>query len=151
MDGKQFDQIVKILSNFTLRRDALKSLVGAAVAASLGIAETSAKKKKKKKGRKKKKKRTDDVVVPPPPPPPPPCVNRRQPCGTGAKCCGEELGLVACRQFPTVTCPTLSGPRCCGLEGADCDNSVGINNCDCCDGLFCGGTTGIGKCQEEFS
>ena len=148
MDGKRFDQIAKLLSNITMRREALKALAGVAATAGFGFAETSAKKKKKKK-----KKKTSPVAIPPPPPPPPPppqaCLERRRTCGAGVKCCNEDVGLTACRMFLTGTCSSLTGLRCCGLEGADCQYSVGVNNCDCCDGLYCGGTEGFGRCQEQ--
>lgn len=134
MDGYRFDRMIKTLAAALPRRDALKSL-GASGVAALGSrlrfhdsAEGKKKKKKKKKDR---------------------CRDRRQSCGGKKKCCGKNT---ACRSFPTPTCMTLSGRRCCGLEGAPCSNDPDINNCDCCDGLFCGGFIGEpGHCQEEPS
>ena len=76
------------------------------------------------------------------------CRRRRRSCNRSGQCCGKKT---ACRDFPTATCPTLSGRRCCGLEGASCSNDPNKNNCDCCNGLFCGGFTGRGVCQEEPS
>lgn len=112
------------ISESTPRRVALRLLGAtgfATIASRLSEEEADAKKKKKR------------------------CRKRRQICGGKKKCCGTDT---ACREFPTATCTTLTGRLCCGLEGAACDNSTGINNCDCCDGLFCGGV-GIGQCQEE--
>jgi hypothetical protein len=130
MDGTRFDFIVKTLVAHAPRREAIKALTSgtlAVVAAKLGVDKTDARKKKRR------------------------CRKRRQTCGR-KKCCGHKSGLVACREFPTTTCTTLSGRFCCGLEGAACSNDPSINNCDCCDGLFCGGLPGQeGRCQEEPS
>jgi hypothetical protein len=130
MDGNRFDFIVKTLIAHAPRREAIKALAGgglAAVAVRFSADETDARKKKRR------------------------CRKRRQTCGK-KKCCGQKSGLVACREFPTATCTTLSGRHCCGLEGAVCSNDLDINNCDCCDGLFCGGVPGQeGRCTEEPS
>ena len=127
MDGNRFDRITRTLLASLPRRDAVKALAASGVAtlgARLGVEETIAGKKKR-------------------------CRKRRKTCGGKKKCCGKNT---ACRGFPTPTCATLSGRRCCGLEGAPCSNDPAINNCDCCDGLFCGGFIGEpGRCQEEPS
>ena len=124
MDGSRFDHIAKSVAADFPRRDALKALAASGVAAlgsRLGFEETAAGKRRR-------------------------CRKRRRTCGGKRKCCGKNT---ACRSFPTATCTTLSGRHCCGLEGAPCDNDPAINNCDCCDGLFCGGFEGQGRCQEE--
>ncbi len=126
MDGTLFERLSKALSDVAHRRTTFKALAGtglASLGAPLVFDEAGAKKKKKRR-----------------------CRKRRQSCGGKKKCCG---GDTACREFPTLSCTTLTGKRCCGLEGAVCDNTPGINNCDCCDGLFCGGVEGPGRCQEE--
>jgi len=108
------------ISESTPRRVALRLLGAtglATIASRLGDEEAD--------GRKKKKKR---------------CRTRRQTCGGKKKCCGADT---ACREFPTATCSSFTGRLCCGLEGAVCDKSFGINACDCCDGLFCGGVSGV--------
>ena len=131
MGGLRFDFIVKTLIANTPRRDAIKALASgtlAAVAVKFGADGTDARKKKRR------------------------CRDRRRTCGGKKKCCGQKSGLIACREFPTTTCTTLSGRHCCGLEGAVCSNEPAINNCDCCDSLFCGGIAGQeGRCQEEPS
>jgi hypothetical protein len=131
LDRNRLGFIVKTLITHAPRRDAIKTLASgglAAVGIKLGVDATDAGKKKRK------------------------CRQRRQTCGGKKKCCGHKSGLTACRQFPTTTCTTLSGRFCCGLEGAVCNNDLTINNCDCCDGLFCGGIPGQeGRCQEEPS
>src|SRR5215212_9178054 len=124
MDVKRVDQVARKLVANIPRREAIKTLAGglsATLAAKFGATEVAA----------------GD------------CRKRRRPCARGGQCCGGKK--TACRAFPTATCPTLSGRRCCGLEGAPCSNDVGKNNCDCCDGLFCGGVTRRGVCQEEPS
>lgn len=131
MGGDRFDFIVKTLLPHAPRREAIKALAGGAlsvVATKLGAGDTDARRKKRR------------------------CRERRKPCGGKRKCCGRKSGLTACREFPTATCTTLSGRFCCGLEGAVCSNDPAINDCDCCDGLFCGGIPGQeGRCQEEPS
>lgn len=127
MNERRFDRLTKALSDRAHRRTTLKAFAASVLTtlgASIGLDEAGAKKKKRR------------------------CRKRRQACGGKKKCCG---GDTACREFPTLTCSTLTGRRCCGLEGAECDNAPGINNCDCCDGLFCGGVEGLGLCQEEPS
>ena len=127
MDGNRFDRIARTLAAALPRRAAVKTVAASAVAAvgaRLGFEETVAGKKQR-------------------------CRKRRKSCGGKKKCCGKNT---ACRGFPTDTCLTLSGRRCCGLEGAPCNNDPGINNCDCCDGLYCGGLIGEpGRCQEQPS
>jgi hypothetical protein len=127
MDGNRFDRITRSLVARLPRRDAVRALASAGLATlatRIGLEETIAGKKKR-------------------------CRKRRRNCGGKKKCCGKNT---ACRNFPTPTCTTLSGRRCCGLEGAPCNNDPNINNCDCCDGLFCGGIQGEpGRCQEEPS
>jgi hypothetical protein len=147
MDGKLFDRITKSLVDIAPRREAIKALAGgglAAIAARIGAVEADAKNKHKKKKKKRK-----NATQPAPVPAPQACIERRRTCGAGVKCCNQDVGQTACRTFPTATCASLTGLHCCGLEGADCDNTLGINNCDCCDGLFCGGTEGFGRCQEQ--
>jgi hypothetical protein len=132
MNGNRFDFAVKSLVAHAPRREAIKALAGsglAAVAANFDIHDIFAGKKRKRR-----------------------CRDRRARCGRKKKCCGHKIGLTACRQFPTANCTTLSGRFCCGLEGAVCSNDLAFNNCDCCDGLFCGGIPGEeGRCQEEPS
>ncbi len=126
MDGSHFDRIARTLAAGFPRRDALKAIAASGVAtlgSRLGFEETASGKKRR-------------------------CRKRRRTCGGKKKCCGKNT---ACRSFPTATCTTLSGRHCCGLEGAPCNNDPAINNCDCCDGLFCGGFEGQGRCQEEPS
>ncbi len=128
METTPLKRIAVAISDSTPRRVALRLLGAtgfAAIAARLSDEDVDARKKKKRKKR---------------------CRQRRHACGGEKKCCGANT---ACREFPTASCTTLTGRLCCGLEGAECDNSIGINNCDCCDGLFCGGIDGIGRCQEE--
>ena len=123
MDGIHFDRIARMLAAGLPRRDALIALTasGAALDSRLGFEETAAGKRRR-------------------------CRKRRKSCGGKKKCCGKNT---ACRSFPTPTCATLSGRRCCGLEGAMCSNQD-FDACDCCDGLFCGGPVGEpGRCQEE--
>ena len=125
MDGSRFDRIARALAPGLPRRAAVKAFAGsgvAAVGARLGFEETAAGKKKR-------------------------CRKRRKSCGGRKKCCGQNT---ACRSYPTQTCATLSGRRCCGLEGAPCGSEPTLSNCDCCDGLFCGGPVGQPRrCQEE--
>ena len=75
------------------------------------------------------------------------CRRRRSTCGGKKKCCNRSSGLIACQQFPSQQCDAQDGRRCCGLEGATCNNDFG--HCDCCPGFFCSGITGQGFCQEE--
>jgi hypothetical protein len=124
MDVKRLDQVARKLIANVPRREAVKTLAGglsAALAAKFGATEVAA----------------GD------------CRQRRRACTRGGQCCGGKK--TACRKFPTLTCPTLNGRRCCGLEGAPCSNDPARNNCDCCDGLYCGGVSGRGVCQEEAS
>lgn len=126
MDGSRFDRIARTLAAGLPRRAAVKAAAAssvAAIGARLGFEETAAGKKKR-------------------------CRKRRKSCGGKKKCCGKNT---ACRSFPTDTCLTLSGRRCCGLEGSVCKNDPeNLNHCDCCDGLFCGGPVGEpSRCQEE--
>ena len=126
MNGPDTDQIAHALVNHAPRRDAIKTVAGsgaAALAAWLGFGDVAARNKKKR------------------------CRKRRQSCGGRKKCCGANT---ACREFPTITCSSLSGRRCCGLEGAPCDKPMIGDSCVCCDGLFCGGPVGAQqRCQEE--
>lgn len=126
MDGHQFDRLARLLTTPSGRRSALLSLLAPALsAAGLGLALDDAAAKKRRKRR---------------------CRKRRQACGGRKKCCGKDT---ACREFPSAECTTLTGKRCCGLEGAACSNDPAINHCDCCPGLFCSGVEGTGRCQEE--
>jgi hypothetical protein len=124
MDVKRLDQVARKLIANVPRREVVKTLVGGlsvTLAAKVGATEVAA----------------GD------------CRKRRRACTRGGQCCNGKK--TACRKFPTATCSTLTGRRCCGLEGAPCSNGLGKNNCDCCDGLFCGGVTGRGVCQEAPS
>ncbi len=144
MNGNRFAVIVRTLIGHTPRRVAIKALAGAAlaaVAARFNVDPIEANKKKKRRRRRRRKRNQRQT-----------CVERGLTCDGSVKCCGQESGLTACREFPTTTCTTKSGRFCCGLEGAVCSNDLAINNCDCCDGLFCGGIPGQeGRCQEEPS
>jgi hypothetical protein len=125
MDVKRLDEVAKKLIANVPRREAVRTLAGGisvALATRLGLGRA-------------------DVEAAD-------CRRRRRLCNRSGQCCGNKT---ACREFPTATCPTLSGRRCCGLEGASCSNDLDKNNCDCCNGLFCGGVTGRGVCQEEPS
>ncbi|MCC2627650.1 MAG: hypothetical protein K0S14_1300 [Thermomicrobiales bacterium] len=124
MDVKRLDQVARKLIANVPRREAVKTLAGglsATLAARFGAAEVAA----------------GD------------CRKRGRSCTRGGQCCNGKR--TACRKFPTDTCSELSGRRCCGLEGAPCRNDARYNHCDCCDGLYCGGVTGTGRCQEEPS
>jgi hypothetical protein len=125
MDVKRLDQVAKKLIANLPRREAVKTVAGGislALAARLGMGGANV-----EAGN---------------------CRNRRRSCNSRGQCCGKKT---ACREFPAGKCPTLDGRRCCGLEGARCSNDPDKNHCDCCDGLFCGGVTGRGVCQEEPS
>jgi hypothetical protein len=122
MDVKRLDQVARKLIANVPRREAVKTLAGglsATLAARFGATEVAA----------------GD------------CRRRRRSCTRGGQCCGGKK--TACREFPTPSCPTLSGRRCCGLEGASCSNDPAKNHCECCDGLYCGGDNSRGVCQED--
>jgi hypothetical protein len=124
MDVKRLDQVARKLIANVPRREAVKTLAGglsATLAARFGATKVAA----------------GD------------CRKRRRSCSRGGQCCGGKK--TACREFPTSTCLTLDGRRCCGLEGASCSNDPDKNHCDCCDGLYCSGISGRGVCQEEPS
>jgi len=124
MDVKRLDQVARKLIANIPRREAVRMLAGglsATLATRFGASEVAA----------------GD------------CRKRGLPCTRGGQCCNAKK--TACREFPTATCDTLSGRRCCGLEGAPCKNELGRNHCDCCDGLYCSGVTGTGVCQEDPS
>jgi hypothetical protein len=129
MSDDVFDRIAKTISRAVPRRDAVRALAGtslAGIAGSLGLGEAAGKHHHHHHHRR--------------------CRKPRQTCGGKKKCCGDNI---ACHEFPTATCSTLTGRHCCGLEGAPCNYDSSFNDCDCCDGLFCGGTTGEGRCQEQ--
>ena len=124
MAGTLFNRIAATLAERAPRRETVKAFAGsslAAVSAAIGMDGAGAKKKK--------------------------CRKLRKSCGGKKKCCGQGSGLIVCREFPGEECDTQSGRRCCGLEGAECNNDFG--HCDCCPGFFCSGITGFGSCQEE--
>ena len=128
MSTDRFRNVTLRLSSFVARRETLKQLTGlgvAALAAKLSVTDTTGKKRRKK------------------------CRKRGQKCGGQKKCCGQQSGRVACRTFPSNECPSLSGRRCAGLEGAACDRVNG--NCDCAPGFRCFSadpSTTAGVCQE---
>ncbi len=143
MDGTTFDRFVKALAGSVPRRAAVKALAGgglAAAGATAGVHELDAKNKKKKR-----------------------CRKPGQTCGGQKKCC-KDKGATVCQDFSSSLClgVTLSGNRCCGLEGTICDPGFGtpveidpinaVGNCSCCDPLFCGKQLdGKFRCQVEVT
>jgi hypothetical protein len=124
MDGGPVDRITKALIARLPRRDAAKAFAGSSLAtgvAWLGFAETAV-------GKKKRKRR---------------CRKHRQPCGGRKKCCDSHT---KCQDITKPDCDHVTGKRCCGLQGATCDNANG--HCDCCDGFFCSGISGLGLCTS---
>jgi hypothetical protein len=125
MPSNPFRNLTGTLARLAPRRETLKTLAalgGAALGSRLAVADSEAKKK---------------------------CRKRQQKCGGEKKCCGRQSGLVACRQFPSTECPSLSGRRCAGLESAPCDRANG--NCDCAPGFRCVAVdvgANAGTCQE---
>jgi hypothetical protein len=137
MDASLFDRITKTLADAGPRRNAVKALAGAGLAAvttRLGVNEASAR-----------------------------CQKIGERCGGNKKCCNKS-GLVSCEDFPTSRClhpQKPAGKRCCGQEGARCDPRFGDpieprdvspdsrGNCSCCDPLYCSKSTGEFRCQSE--
>jgi hypothetical protein len=133
MDGRLFDRITKTLADVGPRRNAVKALAGAGLAAvttRLGISDASAS-----------------------------CQKIGQVCNANKTCCNKS-GLVTCESFPQGECfhPHVSGPfRCCGGVGAPCDPHFGFRgkygNCSCCAPLFCARKRQNGKvvfrCRTE--
>jgi hypothetical protein len=141
MDGTLFDRVVKSLADAGHRRNAVKTLAGAGLAAvttKFGADNATASQNT--------------------------CQNIGQRCG-GSKICCNTSGLVSCENFPTSLCVhpgKPAGTRCCGQEGARCDPKFGTplephkvspnarGNCSCCDPLFCGKQNdGKFRCQVE--
>lgn len=126
MDGNRFDRISRSLIARLPRREAVKALAGSGlviVAARLGLEEMDARKKR--------------------------CRKQGRSCGGKKKCCGNKL---KCQNITKPGCDHVTGKRCCGLEGAVCNNDADNNShCDCCDGFFCSGTTGLGHCQSTMT
>ena len=74
------------------------------------------------------------------------CRKLHQVCGKKKKCCGSKL---KCDRITKSGCESVAGRRCCGRIGATCDNDAdGNSHCDCCDGLFCSGASGLGTCTD---
>ena len=138
MDSRLFDRITKTLADTGPRRNAVKALAGAGLAAfatKLSVDDASAR-----------------------------CQRIGQTCGGNKRCCNQS-GLVSCEDFPTSLCrrpERPDGKRCCGQEGARCDPKFGNpieprdvspnsrGNCSCCDPLYCGKqTNGEFRCQPE--
>jgi hypothetical protein len=141
MDGGVFDRIVMNLAGHRHRREALRALAAGGVLLAGGSfdAEQAAGKKKKKKRERK----------------------LGQTCG-GKKKCSKKNGPAVCQEFGSSLCVgvTLTGNRCCGLEGSKCDPNFGVSpepdpvnsvgNCSCCEPLFCGTLLdGEFRCQVE--
>lgn len=128
MDGSRFDRLTKTLIAILPRRGAVKVLAGgglAAAALSSDVDEAGAGKKKRR------------------------CRKQGRRCGGKKKCCGNKL---KCQNITKPGCDHVTGQRCCGLAGAVCDNDADDNNhCDCCDGFFCSGTSGLGNCQSTVT
>ena len=125
MDGNRFDRITKSLITSLPRREAVKALAAGGLAAAiarLASGETTA----KKKGRR--------------------CRDQGQMCGGDKKCCGHKI---KCQNITKMGCDHVTGKRCCGLEGAVCNNDADSNShCVCCDGFYCTGIAGLGQCTS---
>jgi hypothetical protein len=143
MDASRFDRLVRSLSDRLLRRDALRALVGGGVVVATGAADDDATARKKKKHKR--------------------CKKPGAACGGHKKCCQGD-GATLCQAFNNPQCQgvTLTGNRCCGVEGTPCDPTFGTGlvpmdpgsrgNCSCCADLFCGEQTdGSFRCQTEFT
>ena len=123
MGGKPFDRLAKVAAASPARRDIVRAFAGsslAALAARLGTVGVDAKKRR--------------------------CRKLHQVCGKKKKCCGSKL---KCDRITKSGCESVAGRRCCGRIGATCDNDAdGNSHCDCCDGLFCSGASGLGTCTD---
>jgi hypothetical protein len=133
MDASLFDRITKTLADASPRRNAVKALAGAGLAAvstRLGVNDASAR-----------------------------CQDIGKSCDGGKTCCNTS-GLVSCEPFPQGECfdPGVpDGLRCCGGVGAPCDPHFGFRgkfgNCSCCAPLFCARKRQNGKvvfrCRTE--
>ncbi len=110
MEARRFDEIARALGAGTSRRRAISTATGGAVAAVLarfGAGTTVSE-------------AADQ------------CTTLQDRCRRRSACCGADKRRTTCR---SLGAGCLGGDRCCGLEGAACNPSVG--NCDCCNGLFC--------------
>ena len=105
MDGQRFDQVAKAVASGLTRRAGLRALAGGLLAAPLGLLGGRA-----------------AAAT---------CRERGRLCDAREDCCGAGGGRVACR--PTGCGQQPDRRRCCGLEGAGCDEY-----CDCCGDLRCG-------------
>lgn len=140
MDALRFDRLVRSLSNYLLRRDALRALVGGGVAVVAGTANEADAARKKKQPRR--------------------CRKPGGACGGRKKCC-QGKGTALCQPFNNPLCQGvgLLGNVCCGADGTICDPDFGMpliptegshGNCSCCAGLYCGKQTdGSFRCQTE--
>ena len=139
MDDAIFDRLAKLLAGSSLRRNAVRVTAGAGLTALVArLGDQVVAKKKKKKER---------------------CRKFGEVCGK-KKCCTDK-GPASCQEFPSALCQgvSLSGNRCCGLEGAICNPNFGTpidispisgGNCSCCEPLFCGQQPGGRfRCQTE--
>jgi hypothetical protein len=134
VDDKRFDQIARALGGVTGRRQAVKSIVGGAVATGLGaigVAAADAKGNGKgKKGKKGKKQGAQGGGS---------CRGEGHPCTGGQICCP---GLI-CGKAPNPGADV----RCCH-QGEDCQPVSGCQNDDQCDKdeVCCSGTCVSGVC-----
>ena len=124
MDPERVSRPLGTVSRISPRRQALR-LLGAAGLAAAGASATLTADAKKR------------------------CRKRLQACDSNKQCCGGG-GDSACRPLGTNKshCVPLPTQFCCGQEGASCkfDNQ----SCDCCGDLLCIGPSGKkGKCQPE--
>lgn len=113
MDGNAFDRITKKMTGSAPRRQAVRTIAGAGLAAvvsRVGIDSVDAKRR---------------------------CRKRLKTCGGKKKCCNNS-GFIKCGEVVDTSkpqCEGFSGRYCCGQDGAACDPELG--NCDCCGELFC--------------
>lgn len=139
MDASRFDRLIRTISDRVLRRQALRALAGGSVVLAAGVADKDAAEGKNKRKR---------------------CRKPGGACGGRKKCC-QGKGAVLCQEFSNPLCEgvSLTGNRCCGVEGTVCDPEFGTSltptegshgNCSCCAGLYCGKQTdGSFRCQTE--
>lgn len=115
MDGSAFDKLVRLAGGGSTRRIALKSALGGAALAAVGLAasaiETTAKKKKKKCKKCKGK-------------------NLGESCTSNKECCTNETN----RLCAIPSDPPSPGTFCCGGVGAQCSSTD-----DCCGDFTCDG------------
>ena len=122
MDQEQFDEIIRSIVGPGTRRDALRSLLGGALAA-LGLAAPFAEADAKRKKKKKKKKNNGNR-----------CLTEDSPCTNDGQCCTAQTKLICEVPFGASNGDDL---ECCRGAGAVCggfDEDLAPIGPFCCTG-----------------